>query len=339
MSSWEAQVAQDDLLMPVPLPPLAQEGLGKSFRVIKLWEERDPEATLAAVAPGLRFIATGVPILAEGVSRPIDATFLARFPKLEFVANLGVGYDNIDVEACAARGVVVTNTPDVLTEETADTAFGLLLCVIRQFPQADSFLRAGKWLERAFPLTASLRGRTMGIVGLGRIGRAIARRGEAFGLKIAYHGRRAQADAPWPFYERLEDMARACDILMVSTPGGPSTRNLIDAHILDALGPQGVLINIARGTVVDEPALIAALRDGRILSAGLDVFAGEPQVPAELVAMDHVVLLPHVGSASHVTRDAMSALVVDNLVSFASGRGPLTPIAETPWRSAGKAAQ
>ncbi len=326
-------MAQDDLLMPVPLPPLVQEGLAKSFNLIKLWEERDQEAALSAAAPGLRFIATGVPILADGVSYPISAAVVARFPKLELVANLGVGYDNIDVAACAARGVVVTNTPDVLTEETADTAFGLLLCVIRQFPQADRYLRAGEWLKTGFPLTASLRGRTMGIVGLGRIGRAIARRGEAFGLKIVYNGRKAQADAPWPFYERLEDMARACDILMVSTPGGPATRNLIDAKILDALGPQGVLINIARGSVVDEPALIAALREGRILSAGLDVFAGEPEVPAELVAMDHVVLLPHVGSASHATRDAMSALVVDNAVSFAAGRGPLTPVAETPWRA------
>ena len=326
-------MAQDDLLMPVPLPPLVQEGLAKSFNLIKLWEERDPEGTLAGLAPGLRFIATGVPILADGVSYPISAAVMARFPRLELVANLGVGYDNIDAAACAARGVVVTNTPDVLTEETADTAFGLLLCVIRQFPQADRYLRAGEWLKTSFPLTASLRGRTMGVVGLGRIGRAIARRGEAFGLKIAYHGRKPQADAPWPFYERLEDMARACDILMVSTPGGPATRNLIDAHILDALGPQGVLINIARGSVVDEPALIAALREGRILSAGLDVFAGEPEVPAELIAMDHVVLLPHVGSASHATRDAMSALVVDNVVSFAAGRGPLTPVAETPWPS------
>ncbi len=331
-------MAQDDLLMPVPLPPLAQTGLAKSFTLIKLWEEPNPEAALAAVAPRLRLIATGVPILADGVSYPISAAFLARFPKLELVANLGVGYDNIDVAACAARGVVVTNTPDVLTEETADTAFGLLLCVIRQFPQGDRYLRAGKWLKAGFPLTASLRGRTMGIVGLGRIGRAIARRGEAFGLKIVYNGRKAQADAPWPFYERLEDMARACDILMVSTPGGPATRNLIDARILDALGPQGVLINIARGSVVDEPALIAALREGRILSAGLDVFAREPEVPAELVAMDHVVLLPHVGSASHATRDAMSALVVDNAVSFAQGRGPLTPVAETPWHGRTEAA-
>ena len=332
-------MAQDDLLMPVPLPPVAQEGLAKSFRLIRLWEEADREAALKAIAPGLRFIATGVPILTEGVSHPIDAPFLARFPKLELVANLGVGYDNIDIDACAARGIIVTNTPDVLTEETADTAFGLLLCAVRQLPQADRFVRRGDWLKGAFPLTASLRGRTMGIVGLGRIGRAIARRGEAFGLKIAYHGRKPQADAPWPYYERLEDMAKACDILMVATPGGPATRNLIDARMLDALGPQGILINIARGSVVDEPALIAALREKRILTAGLDVFAGEPDVPAELIAMDHVALLPHVGSASHVTRDAMSALVVENVASYAAGEGPVTPVAETPWTPGGQAAQ
>ncbi len=332
-------MAQDDLLMPVPLPPVAQEGLAKSFRLIRLWEEADRKAALKAIAPGLRFIATGVPILTEGVSHPIDAAFLARFPKLELVANLGVGYDNIDIDACAARGIIVTNTPDVLTEETADTAFGLLLCAVRQLPQADRFVRRGDWLKGAFPLTASLRGRTMGIVGLGRIGRAIARRGEAFGLKIAYHGRKPQADAPWPYYERLEDMAKACDILMVATPGGPATRNLIDARILDALGPQGILINIARGSVVDEPALIAALREKRILTAGLDVFAGEPDVPAELIAMDHVALLPHVGSASHVTRDAMSALVVENVLAYAAGEGPVTPVAETPWTPGGQAAQ
>ncbi len=332
-------MAQENLLMPVPLPPLAQEKLAKSFRLIRLWEEADREAALAAIAPTLRFIATGVPILTEGVSHPIDAAFLARFPKLELVANLGVGYDNIDIDACAARGIIVTNTPDVLTEETADTAFGLLLCAVRQFPQADRYLRRGEWLKEAFPLTASLRDRTMGIVGLGRIGRAIAKRGEAFGLKIAYHGRKPQADAPWPFYERLEDMARACDILMVATPGGPSTRNLIDARILDALGPQGILVNIARGSVVDEPALIAALRERRILTAGLDVFAHEPEVPAELIAMDHVVLLPHVGSASHATRDAMSALVADNVIAYSAGRGPLTPVAETPWIAGAQTAQ
>ena len=328
-----------DVLLPVPMPPLVRAGLAKRFNVVDCAAGADPEAAIARAAPALRFIATGVPILTEGVARPLDAAVLARFPTLEMIANLGVGYDNIDARAAAARGVLVTNTPDVLTDETADTAFGLLLCAARQFPWADRYLRAGKWLEKAFPVTASLRDRTMGVVGLGRIGKAIARRGEAFGLKIVYNGRRPQADVDYPFFASLEEMARACDILMVSTPGGADTRNLIDARVLDALGPDGILVNIARGTVVDEPALISALREKRILTAGLDVFADEPRVPAELVAMEHVVLLPHVGSATGPTRDLMSQLVVDNLVAVVDGGAPLTPVAETPWRNSATGAQ
>ena len=318
-------------LLPVPLPRLALDGLAESFDVVRLWEATDLEAAIARVAPHARFIATAVPILADGVSRPIDATFMSRFPGLELIANLGVGYDNIDVAAAAARGVVVTNTPDVLTDETADTAIGLLLCAVRQLPQADRYLRAGKWLERPFPLTASLRGRTLGIIGLGRIGKAIARRAEGFGLNIAYHGRRKQDDVAYRHYADLAEMARACDILMIATPGGPETRHLVDARILDALGQEGFVINIARGGVVDETALIEALREGRILGAGLDVFADEPSVPAALIGMDNVVLLPHVGSATGPTRDAMSRLLIANLTSFAAGAGPLTPVAETPW--------
>jgi lactate dehydrogenase-like 2-hydroxyacid dehydrogenase len=205
-----------------------------------------------------------------------------------------------------------------------------LLSAVRQLPQADRYLREGKWLDKAFPLTASLRNRTMGIVGLGRIGKAIAKRGEAFGLKIAYHSRTKQ-NVAYPFFDKLEDLARACDILVVATPGSAQTVNLINAPILDALGPNGILINIARGTVVDEAALIRALSEKRILTAGLDVFAKEPDVPADLIAMPHVVLLPHVGSATHFTRDAMGQLMVDNLIAYAESRGPLTPSAETPW--------
>jgi lactate dehydrogenase-like 2-hydroxyacid dehydrogenase len=324
-------VAVEDVLMPVPLPPLVREGLQKTFRVATLWDAADPEALLQSIAPTLRFLATGVPILAEGRSYPITEAVLARFPKLEVIANLGVGYDNIDIAAAARRGIVVTNTPDVLTEETADTAFGLLLCAVRQLPQADAYLRAGHWLTEPFPLSASLRGRTIGILGLGRIGKAIAMRAEAFGVKVIYHGRRRQADVAYPFFASLEEMARVCDILMIATPGGPETHKMVDARILDALGPDGILINIARGTVVDETALIRALQEKRILTAGLDVFAMEPQVPPELVAMPHVVLLPHVGSASIATRDAMNRLVVDNLVAVATGHAPLTPVAETPW--------
>ena len=328
-----------DVLMPVPLPPLVAEGLAADFRVHKLWQAADPEALLARLAPDLRAIATGVNILAEGMDHPIDGAFMARFPRLEIIANLGVGYDNVDAKWAGEHGVTVTNTPDVLTEETADTAMGLLLCAVRQLPQADRYLRAGKWLEQPFALTTSLRGRTMGILGLGRIGKAIARRAEAFGLKIVYHGRQPQEDVPYLYYPTPLGLARACDILMVVAPGGPATRHIVDAAILEALGPNGILVNIARGSLVDEAALIAALRGGKILTAALDVFAAEPQVPAELIAMDHVVLLPHVGSASRETRDAMSRLVVDNLRSWAAGKGPLTPVAETPWPASVKGAE
>jgi len=192
-------------------------------------------------------------------------------------------------------------------------------------------LRAGKWLEKAYPLTATLRDRKIGIVGMGRIGKAIARRLEAFGLPIAYHSRNPAAGVSWKYYPDLKTMARDVDVLIVITPGGPATKNLINAEVLKALGSNGILINVARGSVVDEPALIEALRNRTIYSAGLDVFADEPRVPKELIEMEHIVLLPHVASGSHYTRRAMGQLVVDNLKSWFAGKGPLTPVVETPW--------
>jgi lactate dehydrogenase-like 2-hydroxyacid dehydrogenase len=214
----------------------------------------------------------------------------------------------------------------------ADTAIGLLLCTVRELPQAERYLRAGKWRERAYPLTrATLRNRTVGMVGMGRIGKAIARRLDAFGVPVVYHSRRPQAGVGYRHYPDLVAMAREVDTLMVIVPGGTATRNLINAEVLRALGPSGILINVARGSVVDEPALIKALQDRTIHAAGLDVFADEPAVPDELVAMENVVLLPHVGSASLHTREKMDQLVVDNLLSWFAGRGPLTPVPETPW--------
>jgi lactate dehydrogenase-like 2-hydroxyacid dehydrogenase len=241
----------------------------------------------------------------------------------------------VDVAEAARRGVTVTNTPDVLTDEVADLAVGLLIATVRRLPQVDRYLRAGKWLEKPYPLTGTLRGRRVGIVGLGRIGKAIARRLEAFDLPIAYHGRSRQEDVAYAYHPTLVGLAEAVDVLVLVTPGGPETKGMVDAGVLRALGPDGVLINVARGSVVDERALIEALRDGVIASAGLDVFEDEPRVPAELVAMDHVVLLPHVGSASVHTRNAMGQLVVDNLASWFAGRGPVTPVPETPWSPPG----
>lgn len=320
------------VLMPAPLPPLIQEALEKRFDVHRLYAAHDKEALLRQIGPQVRAIATGVPILTQDVSAPVTGPLMSALPALEIVANLGVGYDNIDAVWASANGVIVTNTPDVLTEETADTAFGLLLNAVRQFPRAERWLRRGEWLKGQFEPTASLRDRTMGILGLGRIGKAIARRAEAFGVTVVYHNRKRDPSAPYEYCSSLLEMARRCDILMIAAPGGPQTRNIVNREIIDALGPDGILVNIARGTLVDERALIDALREKRILTAALDVFADEPRVPPELIAMDHVILLPHVGSASQHTRNAMSQLVIDNLFAWADGNDVLTPVAETPWR-------
>jgi lactate dehydrogenase-like 2-hydroxyacid dehydrogenase len=304
--------------------PVILGGLEPSFVVHKLIEAKEPEAYLKDIAPRIRGIAIAY------TSNKIDGAFMSRFPKLEIVSSFGVGYDHVDAKWAGGHGIIVTNTPEVLNEEVADTALGLLLCTLREFPQAERYLRAGKWVEKAYPLTATLRGRTVGIVGMGRIGKAIGRRLDAFGVTVVYHSRNPQSGVAYKYYSKLIDMARDVDTLMVIVPGGAATKNLIDAEVLKALGPNGVLINMARGSVVDEPALIQALKDRTILSAGLDVFVNEPRVPQELIDMDHIVLFPHLGSASAATRKAMDQLVVDNLKAWFSGKLPLTPVPETP---------
>ncbi len=315
-----------EILVTAPINPAVIAALEAQFPVHCLFNQVDPEAFLQSVAPTVRGLVAAGPILANGVSFATDGAFMSGFPNLEIVANIGVGFDNIDTAYAKANNIVVTNTPDVLTDETADLAMALLLATVREIPQADQYLRAGNWLRKPYRLTASLRGRRLGIIGLGRIGKAIAHRAQAFGLEIAYHGRNQQPDVVFAYHATPRALAEACDILMVVAPGGPETRGMVDANVLTALGPDGILINIARGSLVDEAALIAALQNKHILAAGLDVFASEPKVPEELIAMDQVVLLPHVGSGSRATRAAMDQLMVDNLISFASGRGPLTPI-------------
>jgi lactate dehydrogenase-like 2-hydroxyacid dehydrogenase len=278
---------------------------------------------VAAVGPRIRAIAT------HGRVR-IDAALFERLPALEIIANVGVGYDSVDLAAAIQRGVVLTNTPGALEDEVADFAVGLLLATVRRLPQADRYLRAGRWLEAPFPLGPTLRDRTVGLIGMGRIGQRIAKRLTAFEVPVVYHSRRPRADVPYRYYPDLLSMAGEVDTLVVIVPGGRETRHLIDGRVLEALGRRGILINVARGSVVDEDALVRALQEGTILAAGLDVFADEPHVPRALIELDNAVLIPHCGSATEYTRARMGRLVADNLISWFEGRGPLTPVPETP---------
>jgi lactate dehydrogenase-like 2-hydroxyacid dehydrogenase len=319
-------VTEFDLLVPVEGAASIAGEIEKRVRVHRLWLAPDREAALARLAPRIKGIA------ATSHNAIIDAALMSRLPNLQIVVSFGVGYDHIDAAWAAEHGIVVTHTPGVLDDEVADVAMALTLATVRELPQAARYLREGRWRQASYPLTASLRGRTMGILGLGRIGKAIARRAEAFGLAVAYHGRSRQEGAPYLYYPTLEGMARACDILMIAALGGDGTRRIVDRGIIDALGPEGIIVNVSRGSLIDEPALIAALQERRILGAGLDVFDDEPNVPAALLALDNAVLLPHVGSASRHTRQAMADLMIDNLNSWLDGNGPLTPVPETPWR-------
>lgn len=319
-------MSRTDILMTAPMMPIVIEALDKAVTLHRLWEQTDKEAFLKEFGPRIRGVATST------LFGRVDASLLDRLPNVEIVSSFGVGYDNVDAAEAARRNIVVTNTPGVLDDEVADLTLGLLLATLRKIPQADRYLREGQWLRASFPLSATLRERKIGIVGLGRIGKAIAKRLSGFDVSIAYHGRTQQDDVAYAYYPTVTGLAEACDVLIVITPGGASTRHLIDADVLKALGPTGVLINVARGTVVDEQALIQALKSGTILSAGLDVYEDEPRVPQELIDLEHVVLLPHIASASVHTRNAMGKLVADNLISWFDGKGPLTPIAETPWR-------
>jgi lactate dehydrogenase-like 2-hydroxyacid dehydrogenase len=315
-----------DVLLIGPPKPVIVNGLSGAFNLVRFPDAKERDKFFAERAPRVRGMAVAV------TEERVDGPFMTRFPRLEIVSSFGVGYDHVDAAWAGAHGITVTNTPDVLTEEVADTALGLLLCTVREFPQAERYLRAGKWREKNYPLSkATLRDRTVGMVGMGRIGQAIARRLAAMQVPVVYHSRRPAAGVPYRHYPKLMDMARDVDVLMVITPGGAQTKNLIDAQVLAALGPDGILINMSRGSVVDEPALIKALQQKTILAAGLDVFAREPEVPADLIAMDHVVLFPHLGSASVTTREKMDRLVVDNLLAWAAGKPPLTPVSETPW--------
>jgi lactate dehydrogenase-like 2-hydroxyacid dehydrogenase len=317
-----------DLLIYGPSKPIVDNGFSDQFVLHKFETQGDLERLTPAIAEKIR----GAAITYNTVRG--DKATLARFPKLEIVSAFGVGYDHVDAAAARDRNIMVTNTPDVLTEEVADIAMGLLIATLREFIKADRYLRSGLWMTQQFPLSVgSLRDRKVGMVGMGRIGQAIGRRLEASRVPVVYHSRKPAEGVSYKHYPDLIEMAKAVDTLVLILPGGAATAKMINADVLKALGPRGVVINVARGTVIDEPALIAALKSGTILAAGLDVFANEPTVPDELRAMQNVVLLPHIGSASVVTRNAMDQLVVDNLKNWFAGKGPLTPVAETPAKA------
>jgi lactate dehydrogenase-like 2-hydroxyacid dehydrogenase len=271
--------------------------------------------------PGVRAIA------AQGESK-VDAALIAELPALEIISVMGVGYDGIDVAAAKARGVVVTHTPDVLNDDVADLAIALMLSAARQIPAADRYVRSGLWAQGPMPLARKMSGARLGLVGMGRIGQAIAARAAAFGMSIAYTARGAKPQLPYRFLPSPQALAAESDFLVVITPGGAATRKLVDAPVLEALGAKGILVNVARGSVVDEAALIDALERGAIAGAALDVFENEPQVPERLRALPHVVLTPHVGSATGQTRQAMADLALNNLRARLAGEAPLTPVPE-----------
>ena len=302
------------------LAPMFLAPLKLAYTLHERLHESDP-AALAALAPRIRAIA------ASGESK-VPAALIAQLPALEIISVMGVGYDGIDVAAAKARGVPVTHTPDVLNDEVADTAIGLMLCAARQLPAADRHVRAGKWPGGAMPLQRKMSGARLGLVGMGRIAKAIAHRAQAFGMRIAYTARTAKPELPYAFYATPAALAAHSDFLLVITPGGAGTRKLIDAAVLAALGPHGILVNVARGSVVDEAALIAALQSGALGGAALDVFENEPQVPQALMDMPHVVLTPHIGSATRETRQAMVDLALGNLAAHFAGQALLSPVPE-----------
>ncbi len=309
-----------EILVATPIYPATLTTLGQTYKAHHLWQVPDRAALLAELKDRARAIVTS-----GGAGA--DAKLIGALPKAEIIACFGVGYDAIDLDAAKAHGMAVTNTPDVLTDDVADLALALILDSQRRISRGDRYVRSGKWVKGGMELGVALTNRKLGIVGLGRIGLATAKRAEACGMRIAYHGPRRKTAVPYTYFASLVELARDCDILCLTLPGGAGTQHLVNAEVLAALGPQGTLVNVARGSVVDEAALVAALQSGALGAAALDVFEDEPRVPAALLAMENVVLQPHVGSATHGTRAAMGQLVIDNLAAHFAGRPLLTRVA------------
>jgi hydroxypyruvate reductase len=306
-----------EIMQVSPLPPFMMNALQEADYIVHDHTHiKDPGALSKVTA----LVGTG--------AAKVDKKLLSMLPHVKLIAICGVGYDGIDVAAAKEKGITVTHTPGVLTDDVADLAIGLVLSIGRRIPQADKFVRNGDWVSDAFPMANKVSGARLGIVGMGRIGRAIAKRAAAFDMRISYTGRDAKADLPYPFYKTATALAAAVDYLVIAVPGGDNTKNLIGTSVLQALGGKGYLINISRGTVVDQPALVQALKDKHIAGAALDVFWDEPMVDPELRRLHNVVLTPHIGSATEETRRAMVALTMENLEAFYQKKSVLTPVPE-----------
>jgi hydroxypyruvate reductase len=301
------------LLQIGPLLPALEARLAATYDIHLLHKEPDPRAFLAA--HGREFVG-----VATSARFGADAALIAALPNLKIISSFGVGLDAIDLGAAGARGIAVGYTPDVLNDCVADTAFALVMDVARRFSASDRFVRRGDWLKGQFPLATKVSGKKLGILGMGRIGRVIARRASGFDMEVRYHNRKPLADVGHVYADSLKALAEWADFLVVASAGGAETRRLVSREVLEALGPTGYLVNISRGSVVDEQALVEALQNGRIAGAGLDVFEDEPKVPEALFALDNVVLLPHLASNTHETRAAMAQRVEDNLAAFFAGR-------------------
>ena len=302
----------NDILITAALPDFLKQPLMATYTCHDYVGAADKAALLKDVGAKIKGLVQG-----GGTVTPVE--LLAQLPNLEIISVFGVGYDGVPVDYCKQRGIKVGHTPDVLTDDVADVALALTLMLARQFHLANRFVHAGDWPKKGLPLSTSITGKRAGILGLGRIGKAIAQRLSACGMKIGYHGRKPQ-DVPYTYYPTLLDLAKNSDYLIVASPGGAATKNMVNAEILAALGPKGSVINIARGSIIDEPALVAALKSGTLGGAGLDVFVNEPHVPADLLALDNVVLFPHVGSATKETRKGMGDLVLANLAAHFAGK-------------------
>jgi lactate dehydrogenase-like 2-hydroxyacid dehydrogenase len=294
-------------------PEVMQAEINRSLKTVQLINPHEPVPTGSYEA-----------ILTRS-NTPIPESLLRQIPNLKVIACCGVGYDNLPLDYLKSHGIQASTTPGVLNDAVCELGIGLLFALLRRLPAADHFVRSGQWQEKAYPITTTLAGKTVGIVGLGRIGQDLAKRLEAFGVTIAYTGPSAK-QCSYAFYKNAVALAEAADVLILTCPGGPETERMIDAAVLNALGPNGYLVNIARGSVVDESALISALQQNRIAGAALDVFESEPQLNSAFIPLHNVVLSPHIGSATRETRQAMTRLAIDNLEAFFNHRSLLTPI-------------